>query len=522
MSKRRLAFILEILVLLLFLGGLYVYGKFDKIGTTVLDENRIKVNEGVADPGTGSRQTAAQPEQAEGTQMVQTGTAVSTETEAIDSVDAVSATEGSAGHEEILMTAPLTGYTTYALFGIDHRDKNEALDGENSDTIIIACVNNDTKEVRLASVYRDTLMNIGTGIYAKANAAYAYGGPEQAISMLNTNLDLNIHDYVSIDFNALAEAVDCLGGLDIELSYAEIEHMNNYCKEVAEETEKTYEPVPLPEPKPADLEAPVGTYHLNGVQVTSYCRIRYTGNLDMGRTWRQRVVIQLIVQEAKNAGIGAIFSLMDRVFPMVTTSVPKTEILQLLPALINYKITDTTGFPESFKFSDIRGAIIVPTDLVSNVQKLHEFLYGEINYAPTGNVYTVSERIKEIVGGEERLRDEAPVVKEEDENTASDSIFFQDNGDGTYTEPYYNYNNYDNDYSGGDYSGGDGSGGDYSGGDGGGDYSGGDGGGDYSGGDGGGGDYSGGDGGGESYAEVVEQNDEPGDGASYDGQDSYE
>ena len=164
-KKRTALFIVEIICLLLFIGGLYVYGQIDsrlnKIETPQLDESKIVTN----------------------------------------------------------VTAPqMSGYTTYALFGIDQRSKNAALDAQNSDTIIIASINNDTKEVKLASVYRDTLLDIGNDTYTKANAAYAYGGPEQAISMLNTMLDLKITDYVTVNFNAMVAAIDALGGLDIPLS----------------------------------------------------------------------------------------------------------------------------------------------------------------------------------------------------------------------------------------------------------------------------------------------------------------
>ena len=121
--------------------------------------------------------------------------------------------------------------------------------------MIIVSVNNDTKEVRMVSVYRDTLLNVGDDTYTKANAAYALGGPEQAITMLNTNLDLDISDYATADFSALVEVVDDLGGLDIPLSYAEIEHMNNYCVETSKLTGKDYTPIEKPEPKPEDEEA---------------------------------------------------------------------------------------------------------------------------------------------------------------------------------------------------------------------------------------------------------------------------
>ena len=409
-KKKKILFAVEIIVLLVFIGGLYVYGqlnsKLDKIQQPVLDESKIKVNQEVQ-----------------------------------DSIDS--------------QASSLTGYTTYALFGIDHRDKNTALGGENSDTIIIASVNNDTKDVKLASVYRDTLLNMGFSdkeTYSKANAAYAYGEAEQAITMLNTNLDLNISDYATVNFNALATIIDDLGGLDMDMSYAEIVHMNNYCVETSEETEKEYTPIELPE-RPEDIEKIQYTYHLNGVQATSYCRIRYTASLDMGRTERQRKVIQMIVSKAKSAGLSTIFKIMDDVFPMVTTSMDKTEILQMLPTLIGYSVDETTGFPSSFKFSNVKGSVIVPTSLETNVIDLHKFLYGDEAYTPSATVLANSQRILEIVGGEASLED---TQKTTEENTENDPVIFENNG--TSWEDTSGSTDSGNDYSGGgddnDYSGG--------------------------------------------------------------------
>ena len=463
-KTKKILFAVEIIVLLLFIGGLYVYGqlnsKLDKINQPVLDDSKIKVNQEVQ-----------------------------------DSIDSQEST--------------LTGYTTYALFGIDHRDKNTALGGENSDTIIIASVNNDTKDVKLVSVYRDTLLNLGNDTYSKANAAYAYGEAEQAITMLNTNLDLNISEYATVNFNALTTIIDDLGGLDMDMSYAEIVHMNNYCVETSEETGKDYTPIELPD-RPDDIEAVQYHYHLNGVQATSYCRIRYTASLDMGRTERQRRVIQMIVSKAKSAGLGKIFKIMDDVFPMVTTSMTKDEILQLLPTLIGYSVDETTGFPTSYKFSNVKGSIIVPTTLESNVIELHKFLYGDETYTPSATVLANSEKILEIVGGESSLDDKQATVEE---NTANDTVIFEKNGSG-WSDTSNNYDSddsgsadssdgssgggntdYDPDNSGGSSSGDDGSGGDTTGGDtSGDDGSGGDTtGGDTSGDDGSGGDTTGGD-----------------------------
>ena len=406
-KSKKILFILEIVVLLLFIGGLFVYGqisaKLDKIDIQETD---------LADQDIVTNDQAPQ----------------------------------------------MTGYTTYALFGLDHRSKNEKLNTENSDTIIIASINNDTKAVKLVSVYRDTLLNVKDDTYSKANSAYALGGPTNAVSMLNTNLDLNITDYVAIDFNALVTVVDCLGGLDIPLSYAEIVHMNNYCVETSEETGKSYTPVELPDPKPEDEEAIVDTYHLNGVQATSYCRIRYTASLDMGRTERQRRVIQMIVDKAKKAGLSTIFDIMDQVFPMVKTSVSKTEILKMIPAMIGYSIDETTGFPNDYKFAQVKGSVIVPTTLESNVLKIHQFLYGDASYTPTQDVLNRSAQITNIAGGGD-VQDTAPAVTDTPNDTTDDSYTWQGDTSTDYSSTdtsgdadYSADTDYDADYSGGDYS----------------------------------------------------------------------
>ena len=404
-KKKKVLFVLEIIVLLLFIGGLYVYGqissRLDKIEQPELKKEKIVVNQG----------------------------------------------------------APkMTGYKSYVLFGIDTRGEGSQYSAQNSDTMIIVSVNNDTKEVRMVSVYRDTLLNVGDDTYTKANAAYALGGPEQAITMLNTNLDLDISDYATADFSALVEVVDDLGGLDIPLSYAEIEHMNNYCVETSKLTGKDYTPIEKPEPKPEDEEAIVGTYHLNGVQATSYCRIRYTASLDMGRTERQRRVIQMIVDKAKKAGLSTIFDIMDQVFPMVKTSVSKTEILKMIPAMIGYSIDETTGFPNDYKFAQVKGSVIVPTTLESNVLKMHQFLYGDTSYTPTQDVLNRSAQITNIAGGGD-VQDTAPAVTDTPNDATDDSYTWQGDTSTDYSSTdtsddadYSTDTDYDSDYSGDDYS----------------------------------------------------------------------
>lgn len=349
--RRRILFGIEIFILLILIGGVFIYAKLGKMNFTDLDFSKIDVNTGVSDNNV------------------------------------------------------MKGYTTIGLIGLDGRD-GELKSGARSDTMIIASINNDTKKVKLVSVYRDTYLRIGedsegNGQYDKANAAYKKGGPEQFLSMLNTNLDLNVTDFVSVDFQAVAEAVELLGGIDVELKEEEVVHLNNYCVETSKVTGMDYTP----------LEEKAGVHHLNGVQAVSYARIRYTSGNDFRRAARQREVIYKIVEKAKNSDIATLSKILDKVFPKVYTSFTKAEILQMGMSMMSYDIEDQTGFPFDHLYGervkDAMGGldVVLPVTLESNVIKLHEFLYPEDSYTPSDEVKAYSQRIvdKSGFGDESRL-----------------------------------------------------------------------------------------------------------------------
>ncbi|MCI8681449.1 MAG: LCP family protein [Lachnospiraceae bacterium] len=283
-------------------------------------------------------------------------------------------------------------YTTIALFGLDNRDEN-SYNGGNSDVIMVARIDKDTKEVRLVSVYRDTFLKMAdlknTDAYSKANAAYAVGGPEQAVRMLNTNLDLDIQEYVSFDFSAVAEAVDILGGVEVEITNEEAGHLNNYCVETSKVTGKSYSSLPG-----------AGTYNLNGVQAVSFGRIRYTAGDDFKRTERQRLVVEKMVEKALASDVGTINELIDSVFPKIKTSLSKSEILSLAKDAFNYKMGENAGFPfdienEVVSISYQKGSqdCVIPADLAANVKQLHDFLYGTTSYQVTDSVQSISDEI---------------------------------------------------------------------------------------------------------------------------------
>lgn len=335
-------------------------------------------------------------------------------------------------NENISGNEVLSGYTNIALFGIDKR----ATDGGygNSDTEMIASINNDTKEVRIVSLYRDTYMRVdedseGNGIYKKCNAAFNIGGPEKAISMMNTNLDLDIQDYVAVDFSAMSKIVDCLGGLDIPLTYQEIIHTNSYCKGTSEETGTSYDPIPIPDPKPENEAEIYGTYHLNGVQVTSYCRIRQTASMDMGRTERQRRVLGLLAEKAKKSSLTTLLNVLDEVFPMVQTSFSKSELIKLGSSILSYKFGETIGFPASYVMGPevtkpVTGLdCLIPTTLEVNVRYLHEFLFASEAYEPSDTVKIRSDFVADKTGfGNTSVKEEwQRFVKERTEEVSDDT-----------------------------------------------------------------------------------------------------
>ena len=203
-----------------------------------------------------------------------------------------------------------TGIFNIAFFGVDSRDENLGK-GNRSDTIMICSVNMDSHEVRLVSIYRDTYLNIGNDTYKKCNSAYAFGGPQQALGMINMNTDLYITDYVTVGFEGLTKAVDALGGIEIDVTEAEIKHLNNYQISMVGTTTDgehftatagtDYIPVTT-----------AGRQVLNGLQTTAYCRIRHVGD-DFARAERQRNVLIAMMEKAKGASLGSLTDAVNAV-----------------------------------------------------------------------------------------------------------------------------------------------------------------------------------------------------------------
>ncbi|MBP3256282.1 MAG: LCP family protein [Clostridia bacterium] len=267
-------------------------------------------------------------------------------------------------------------YRNVAIFGVDSRSSNLGK-GNRSDCIIIASLNNETKEVRLISVYRDSYLEIDGYGLDKVTHAYSYGEAPLAIKTLNKNLDLNIKEFVTVNFDAVAEAVDALGGIEMDLTSEEVKYLNNYIDETANVTGKSHAKV-----------TSAGKQTLNGVQAVAYSRIRYTEGGDAKRTERMRDVIEAMAKKARTLSVGEINDLLDQILPLVYTNISVSDILALLPDAMNYKITDSIGWPYETRGITLDRWYGVPVTLESNVEKLHTNCFD--------GDYTVPDEVKEI------------------------------------------------------------------------------------------------------------------------------
>ncbi len=282
----------------------------------------------------------------------------------------------------------LKGYRNIALFGVDSRE-GQLTQKTRTDTIMIASINLETKEVKLVSVYRDTYLNQmgSTEDYGKCNASYAFGGAEQSMKMLNANLDMDITDFITIGFSGLTDTIDALGGVYIDVDEEEIKHINNYQIEmVSKGVADSYQAVDK-----------TGYQLLDGLQATAYCRIRYTAGNDFKRTERQREVLKATLTQAKQASATDLAKICNNVFSEVYTSLDLSEVLELLTEITSYNITEDGGFPTAGQITTgligTEGSCVIPLSLESNVQWLHEFLFDDKDYVPSENVKKYSQTI---------------------------------------------------------------------------------------------------------------------------------
>jgi len=289
------------------------------------------------------------------------------------------------GNNEISLDTikKMKGYRMIAIFGVDSRDGNVGA-GCQSDVIIICCINEDTGEIKLASVYRDTYLNINDeGSYRKVNAAYTNGGPQQALKTLNKNLDLNITEYITFSWKSVAEGINILGGVDLEITKSEFKYINGFITETVKATGiGSYQ-----------LKS-TGMQHLDGVQAVAYGRLRLM-DTDYARTERQRKIIELAFAKAKKADYSVLNNILVVVLPNVSTNLTFSDMTAMALGISKYHIGETTGFPFAKGNANMpgKGDCVIPQTLESNVKQLHTFLFGDEDYETTEQVKQISSKI---------------------------------------------------------------------------------------------------------------------------------
>ena len=286
--------------------------------------------------------------------------------------------EGVTGHD---------GVQDFVIYGVDSRE-GRLTEEAHSDTIILCSMNRKAGTVKLVSVYRDTYLDNTNGEYRKATECYYFGGPQRSVSMLNKNLDLDLKDYLTVDFRAVVKAVDLIGGVEVEVTEDELPYINGYQTENAEVTGAEITPV-----------TQAGYQLLNGIQALAYCRIRYTEGSDYRRTERQRAVLEQVFARAKSQGPVKLAQLVDTMLPDISTSFSSPQLIGLATSLQDCSISETTGFPFDLQAANISaGDCVVPVNLAQNVSQLHAFLYGEQGYEPSQTVQQISDQIAAATG----------------------------------------------------------------------------------------------------------------------------
>ena len=283
------------------------------------------------------------------------------------------------------------GFWTIAVFGLDSRDSSTGK-GNQSDVIMIVNLNRESGEIKLVSVFRDTYLNVSDrNTYNKINAAYAEGGPEQAVKALNKNLDLNITHYAAFNWKAVATAINILGGVDIDISKSEFYYINAFITETVKGTGiGSYQ-----------LKS-AGVNHLDGVQAVAYGRLRLMDS-DYARTERQRIVIQKAFEKAKKADLATLNSLVGNMSAMCATNIDIGDILPMAKNISKYHLGDSMGFPaargeQRMKIGSNSLSCVIPQTLVSNVTSLHSFLFNEEDYTPSSTVQTIGKKIADLSG----------------------------------------------------------------------------------------------------------------------------
>lgn len=264
------------------------------------------------------------------------------------------------------------GVTNILLLGTDNR--GYSLKGSRSDAMIILSINENTRQLVMTSVMRDTLVSIpGRTDPNKINAAHAFGGGPLAVRTVESNFGVDIDRYISINFYAFMDIVDTLGGLTLSITENERIVMNSYIEEINgrlglhADSGKLYK-------TGSDLK-------LTGKQVLGYVRNRYTGAGDFARTERQRIVLEKIIEKCRHAGLSTLLDVIEAAAGHMTTNYSEGEIMSLTATAIDYLdyeiVTGRVPVDGTWEYARYKGMAIVSADIVPNRAELRKMIYGQ-------------------------------------------------------------------------------------------------------------------------------------------------
>ncbi|MDD7511674.1 MAG: LCP family protein [Peptostreptococcaceae bacterium] len=291
--------------------------------------------------------------------------------------------------EKELSIVDVNGYANILLLGVDSRDIKD-LKGSRTDAIMIISINEKTKDVKLVSVYRDTIMKMGdTESYDKIAHAFHYGGAAMTIKSLNQAMDLNIKKFAIVNFKSVADIVDAVGGIEVDVEDYEIPELNKYIHESSAIVGK----------KAVEVTQP-GTQTLNGVQALTYARIRKGVGDDFKRTERMRIVVTKVFEKMKKAKVNKLDKIMDLMLPQVKTNLSNSDIFALASRLGKYKVKGTTGWPYEVQGGMLNGASYVfPVDMAANSARLHLEIFNQKDYKVTEKLQAISNQIAMKLNG---------------------------------------------------------------------------------------------------------------------------
>ncbi|MDO4287883.1 MAG: LCP family protein [Eubacterium sp.] len=275
-----------------------------------------------------------------------------------------------------------------AIFGVDGRDDVE---GNRSDSIMIASADFEHGAIKVTSLMRDSYVYINDDYdYDKLNAAYSYGGAELALKTINQNFDTAISDYVTIDFTAMVEMVNAVGGVTINIeSEDELYWVNQYLMDVNDKVHTSSPDVPG-----------TGAQLLDGSQALAYCRIRYIGNGDFDRTQRQRAVFEQVLAKAMDLNPVAQYNLLMKVLPYTETSLSTSELIKYASNAmfmsgheIQQMQMPTDGLVDTGTLDGV--SYVFPYTLAENIQAWYQFVYEE-SYTPSDTAQGISDEIESV------------------------------------------------------------------------------------------------------------------------------